>query len=215
MEPLPGSVGRSLSLPRRRLRRVVLARRRPLAAVLAGLAVLVGLQAAAPAPPPTRTVLTAAHDLGGGVVLGPGDLARTPLPPESVPDGSASTSAALLGRTTAGPVRAGEPITDVRLVSGSLLDGYPGSVAAPVRVGDHGAVALLRIGDRVDVIAADPQGDREAVVVAADAPVVAIPRTEDSALASGGLVVLAVGNETARDLAAASVSAYLSVVLTG
>jgi Flp pilus assembly protein CpaB len=159
-------------------------------------------------------VLTAGRDLGAGTVLGAGDLVRTPFLPDTVPSGAITNADDVVGRTTTGPVRAGEPITDVRLVSGSLLDGYPGLVASPVRVGDPGAVALLRIGDRVDVIAADPQGSTEAVVVAAGAPVVALPRAGDTALASGGLVVLAVGDETARALAAASVSAYLSVVIT-
>lgn len=180
----------------------------------AALAVLVGLQAAAPAPPARRLVVTAAHDLPAGVSVTQDDLELTPLPPDSVPSGAATVREQLTGRTTAGPVRAGEPITDVRLVSGSLLDGYPGRVAAPVRIGDPGAVALLRIGDLVDVIAADPQGRREAAVVAGAAPVVALPRAADSTLASGGLVVLAVTEDTAQALAAASVSAYLSVVVT-
>ena len=87
------------------------------------------------------------------------------------------------------------------------------AAAAPVRIGDSGAVAL-RTGDRVDVIAADPQGRNEAVVVAEDTPVASLPRASDTALASGGLVVLAVTCDTARTLAAASVSAYLSVVVT-
>lgn len=191
-----------------------MARRRPLAALTAGLAVLVGLQAASPAAPPTRSVLTAAHDLPGGAVVGRDDLALTAFSPESVPVGAVSSADEIVGRTTTGPVRAGEPITDVRVLGGSLLDGYPGRVAAPVRIGDPGAVDLLRIGDQVDVIAADPQGRREAVVVAAGAPVVALPRASDSALASGGLVVLAVTSETAQALATASVTAYLSVVLT-
>jgi len=191
-----------------------LARRRLLAATTAAFAVLVGLQAAAPAPPPTRQVPAAAHDLAAGAVVGRGDLTLTSLPPDSVPAGIVPSADDVVGRTTAGPVRAGEPITDVRLVGGTLLDGYPGRVAAPVRIGDPGAVMLLRPGDRVDVIAADPQGRTEAVVVAADAPVVSLPRADDTALASGGLVVLAVTSETAKALAAASVSAYLSVVVT-
>jgi len=204
----------SFALRRRRLRRAVLARRRPLAALLAALAVLVGLQAAAPTAAPTRGVLVAARDLAGGSVVGSRDVAWGHLPPESVPAGAATRAEHVVGRTTTGPVRAGEAITDVRLVSGSLLDGYPDRVAAPVRVGDPGAVGLLRIGDRVDVIAADPQGSREALVVAHAAPVVALPRAEDTALASGGLVVLAVSEETARGLASAAVSSYLSVVIT-
>jgi Flp pilus assembly protein CpaB len=209
---------RSLTRPvprrRGRLRRAVLARRRLLAAVTAAFAVLVGLQAAAPPPPATTPVLTAARDLPAGVVVGPDDLTRAPFLQESVPDGALAAAGDVVGRTTTGPVRAGEPLTDVRLVSGSLLDGYPGRVAVPVRLADPGAVALLRVGDRVDVVAADPQGRSEAVVVATDAPVVALPEADEAALASGGLLVLAVTGETARALATAAVSGYLSVAIT-
>lgn len=210
----PDLATRPFPLWQRRVRRAVLARRRLLAAVVAALSVLVGLQAAAPPPPATRTVLTAAHDLAGGTVLGSDDVRRSSLPPESVPAGTLTAAAGAVGRTTTGPVRAGEPLTDVRLVSGSLLDGYPGLVAAPVRIGDAGAVSLLRVGDRVDVVAADPQGRADAGVVAAAAPVVALPRTTETALASGGLVVLAVSEDTATALASASVNRYLSVVVT-
>jgi Flp pilus assembly protein CpaB len=198
---------------RRRLRRVLLARRRPLAALAAGLAVLVGLQAAAAPPPALTPVVTAARDLPAGSVLTEHDLTLTSFAPGSVPDG-AVTAAAATGRTTTGPVRRGEPLTDARLLHGSLLDGYPGTVAAPVRIADPGTVSLLRVGDRVDVVAADPQGRREAELVAAGAPVVALPRSEESMLASGGLVVLAVTETTARGLADAAVSGYLSIILT-
>lgn len=208
------SILRPVSRWHRRVRRVVLARRRPLAAVAAALAVLVGLQAAAPDPPATRLVVTAARDLPAGAVIGSRDLARARFLPDSVPAGAVSTAREALGRTTTGPVREGEPITDVRLVTGSLLDGYPGRVAVPVRVADPAAVSLLRVGDRVDVLAADPQGRSEAVVVAAGAPVLALPRAEDSVLAAGGLVVLAVSAATARGLAAAAVSGYLSLAIT-
>ncbi len=175
---------------------------------------LVGLQAASPAPSPTRPVLTAARDLPAGVTVGAEDLTRTAFLPGSVPTGALTAAEDAVGRTTTGPVRAGEPLTDVRLVSGTLLDGYPGRVAVPVRVADPGAVGLLRVGDRVDVVAADPQGRTEAVLVAGDAPVVAIPQAPEGALASGGLVVLAVSDDTARALATAAVSRYLSLAVT-
>ena len=211
----PTTLTRPSSRRRGRLRRAVLARRRLLAAVAAAFAVVVGLQAAAPPPVATRTVLTAARDLPAGAVVAPDDLTRTAFLPGTVPAGALTEAGELVGRTTTGPVHAGEALTDVRLVSGSLLEGYPGRVAVPVRVADPGAVALLRVGDRVEVIAADPQGRSEAVVVASEAPVVAVPRaTEGGALASGGLVVLAVTDETARALAAAAVSGYLSLAIT-
>jgi Flp pilus assembly protein CpaB len=199
----------------RRLRRTLLARRRLLAAVATAVAVAAGLQAATAPPAPTRAVLTAARDLPAGAVLTRGDLTRAAFTPRSVPTGVLTSARAAVGRTIAAPLRAGEPITDVRLVTGTLLDGYPGLVAAPVRIGDPGAVGLLRVGDRVDVVAADPRGEEEAQLVASDAVVVALPREPDriSATASGGLVLLAVSEHAARDLASAGVARYLSLVL--
>jgi Flp pilus assembly protein CpaB len=200
----------------RRLRRTVLARRRTLAAVCAAVAVAAALRANASPPAPTTMVLTAAHDLPAGVVVGASDLRRAAFAPGTVPAGSVPSAAVALGRTTAGPMRAGEPITDARLVTTSMLEGYPGLVAVPVRMGDAGAVRLLRVGDRIDVLAADPQSRSAATVVQRDVPVLAIPRPDDSTPGptSGALVVLGVSRASARILAQASVTAVLSVVLT-
>ena len=160
-------------------------------------------------------VLTAAHDLAAGVVVRAEDLRRTAYTPDSVPAGVLSPASAAVGRTTAGPVRAGEPITDARLVTSSLLDGYPGMVAVPVRIGDAGSVLLLRTGDRVDLMAADPQGRTPAEVVGHDVPVLAIPRADERSpgLSTGALVVLGLPGASARTVAQASVSAFLSVVI--
>jgi Flp pilus assembly protein CpaB len=200
----------------RRLRRRVLARRRLLAALAAATAVAGGLQAVAAPPPPTRSVLTAARDLPGGSVLAPSDLRRVAFAPDSVPAGVVGRAAEVVGRTTAAPLRAGEPVTDVSLVSGAMLEGHPGTVAAPVRIGDPEAVRLLRVGDRVDVLAADPRGEQETVVVAEGAPVVALPAGEEAVAGGpgGGLMVLAVPEATGRALAGAGVTHYLSVVIT-
>ena len=165
-------------------------------------------------------VLTAAHDLPGGVVVAVSDLRRTAFAPGSVPAGVLSSTSVAVGRTTAGPLRAGEPVTDARLVTSALLDGYPGLVAVPVRIGDAGAVRLLRVGDRVDVLAADPGAERaapsSATTVGRDVPVLAIPQPgEDTpGLTNGALVVLGLPDGAARTVAQASVSSFLSVVLT-
>lgn len=198
----------------RRIRRTVLARRRPLAALSAAGAVAVGLQAASPDPPARATVLTAAHDIPAGTVVRPGDVRAAAFAPANVPEGALRTAGDAVGRTTAAPLRAGEPVTDARLVAGALLDGYPGRVGAPVRISDVGAVALLRVGDRVDVLAADPRTGR-AEVVAESVPVLTVPRARDrgNELVPGALVVLAVTDETARALAGASAGSYLSLTL--
>ena len=199
----------------RRLRRLVLARRRPLAALAAAVAVVATLQAAHPPPPARTPVLTAAHDLPGGVVVGPDDVRRTPWDPGTVPSGTLPGARAAIGRTTAGPVRAGEPLTDVRLVSESLLRGYPGLVAVPLRIGDAGAVRLLRVGDRVDLLAADPQGERPADTLGQGVPVLAIPGSDrgQGAPASGALVVVGLPEASVTRVAQASVSRFLSVAL--
>ena len=160
-------------------------------------------------------VLTAARDLASGVVLRSTDLTLRAFDPRSVPAGVVGERIAL-GRTTAAPLRAGEPVTDVGLVAPSLLDGYPGLVGMPVRIGDAGAVRLLRVGDRIDLLAADPRGETRAKVVGRDLPVLAIPRTAADApgLTTGALLVVGVAPGDAPALAQASVSAFLSVVLT-
>jgi hypothetical protein len=118
----------------------------------------------------------------------------------------------------AAPLRAGEPVTDVRLVGPGLLAGYPGAVLAPVRVADAGAVGLLEVGDVVDVVATSPETGR-AGAVAGRVPVVALPRSTTTAtgpeLQGGRLVVLAVDEATALRLAEGAVASVLSVVLTG
>jgi len=213
----PGAVRRAPLPVRafRRTRRAVLARRRPLAAVFAALAVLVTLRAHSAPPPPTTAVLTAARDLPAGTVVSAGDLASREFAPATVPDKVVGSLDVAVGRTTTGPIRAGEPITDVRLLAAGLLDGYPGSVAAPVRIGDPGAARLLRVGDRITLLAADPQGEVEPVEAARDVPVVALPRTHGGTLSttSGALVVVAVAPDTARTLAGLGVSSFISAVI--
>jgi Flp pilus assembly protein CpaB len=200
--------------PLRRLRRLVLARRRLLAATCAALAVATALQANAAPPPPRTPVLTAARDLPPGTRVTADDVVRTGFAPDSVPSGVVALDEAV-GRTTVGPVHEGEPITDARLLGGSLLAAYPDSVAAPVRIGDAASVDLLRVGDRVSVLAADPQDNAPAVTVAEDVPVIGIPprRRTDPSLSSGALVVVAVDATTARAMAGASAREYLSVVI--
>ena len=122
-------------------RRAVQARRRPLAAVLAGVAVLAALRTLAPPPVPTVEVLVAARDLAAGSVVGADDVVPAAYSPGLAPHGLADDP---VGRVLAAPLRQGEPVTDVRLVGPSLTEGYDGLVAVPVRLPDAGSVALLR-----------------------------------------------------------------------
>lgn len=204
-----------LARARRRLRRAVLTHRRLIAALAAASAAAIALQATAAPAAPTTPVLTAAHDLAAGTVLTPDDVRPVGFAPGTVPAGVVQAAQAV-GRTTVGPVREGEPITDARLLDAGLLDRLPGLVAVPVRIGDPGAVALLRVGDRVDVLAADPQGRSPAQVVATGALVLDIPhasRDQVPGPLSGALIVLAVPEQTAMLLASRGPSAILTVLI--
>lgn len=192
----------------------MLRHRRPLAAVLAGLAVATALEASAAPAAPTVPVLVAAHDLAPGTMLTDADLTTGSFRPGSVPQGTVGLRDAL-GRRVLGPVRAGEPVTDVRLLDTALLARYPGASAVPVRLGDADAAALLRVGDRVTVLAADPQASGPAVAVAEGAPVLALPRSRGDRpeLTGGALVVLALDPGTARVVAGAASRSFLSAAV--
>jgi Flp pilus assembly protein CpaB len=194
----------------RPVRRAVLARRRPLAAALTAVAVAAGVHAVAAPAPPQVSVPVAAHDLPAGTVLAPDDVTHAEFAPGSVPDGLATATA---GHTLAAPLRAGEPVTDVRLVGPALTEGYPGLAAVPVRLPDAGMAGLLRVGDRIDLVSADPQGGA-ASVVASDVPVLAIPDAEPEVSASGlagRLVVVGAPPTEVAAIADASARTFVTI----
>ena len=215
-------------------------RRRLLSASFVGLAVVFGLGAVRPAPPATRPVLVATHDLVAGQLLDPSDVAVRRFPVDLVPAGAVLEVAPHAARRLSGAMRAGEPLTDARLVGPSLLRGLTGQVAVPVHVADAQAAQLVRPGDRVDVVAsaADAVGQpldspgtgsagaRSASggVLASAALVLAVPAVDSSsaggtgglvaAAGSGTLVVLAVPDATATGLAQTSAPVTLLLRVT-
>jgi len=187
----------------------VLARRRLLAAVLVAVAVAAGLRAGADPPPPRELVLVAARDLPSGAALDADDLVEVGFAPGTAPAGLAEEP---VGRLLASPLRAGEAVTDVRLVGPALTEAHAGLVAVPVRLPDAGMAGLLRVGDVVDLVAADPQGGEPAVVAQA-VPVLAVPdHTADAGAQGlgGRLVVVGALESDVPRLADAAVRHYLS-----
>lgn len=208
----------------RRLNHSVRRHRRLIAATCTAVAVALAITATTPRTPPTVNVVTATHDLVAGTTLRAADLTSVALPRADVPVGALTNPADIVGRSLAGGLRRGEPITDVRLAGGPLGVPTPGLVAAPVRFADAQAAELLQPGQHVDVLAASTatgtdQAPQAASVVAADVSVVAIPRMTASPGdvigpdAQGALVVLATTTDQARALAQAEVTARLSAVV--
>ncbi len=193
-----------------RISRLLLRHRRPLAALFAGLAVLLALGAVR-SEPPGRRVVVAAHDLDSGTVLAADDVRRVQLPEPAVPAESTDRVDHVVGRTIAGPMRRGEVVTDRRVVRADRMSGFPdGTVLATIRLADADALSSLGVGDRVDVVAVDPEGGSETAVVARAAEIVTLPRPDGS---SGGVSVgVATTEEAALRLAERALDARLSVL---
>jgi pilus assembly protein CpaB len=178
-------------------------------AVLA--AVLTGLAAAVPEGPPTLTVVRAATALEGGTPLRADDLEVGQVAAADAPDEVVSDPAALVGRTLAAPVPRGQVLTGRAVVSARAS---PGRVLAPLRLADAEVTALLRAGDLVDVLAADPEAE-QAFVAGRGVRVVTVPAPADPGSGpdpAGALVLVEVDPETARVLARAAVAATLTVI---
>jgi pilus assembly protein CpaB len=215
----------------RRFRRIVVA-------VLAGLATLIILSQLSPGKVETVTYVAAASAIPAGHVVTAQDVNEALWPTDLAAPTAYTSVDEVLGRTTAGPVAAGELIGQTRLVGPGLLSianattpsGQANVVAAPVRLADPDQVALVRPGDVVDVLAARAidGGGQSATLVASGVTVITVPdlASEDvstgllgaggsasSSIGAGRLVVLAVDSATATDLAAAATRSQLSIVI--
>lgn len=195
---------------RRRHRRVIVA------LLLAGSAAG-ALSALAPADPRREPVVVAAHDLAAGARVGLDELATRAMLPDDIPTGALGAVERAMGQVVAGPVRSGEILTDARLVGPGLLEASPeGTVAVPVRIAEAGLGSVLAAGTRVDIYATSDAGGslRSARLATAAQVLAADPGLSDSGLVTGGtLLLLAVDDDTAAELATASATARLSVAL--
>nr|WP_221471995.1 SAF domain-containing protein [Amycolatopsis umgeniensis] len=188
-----------------------------LSLLLGGLVTLF-LPASARGAPGTATVVSA-RDLPAGTLLRAGDLELADLPDDVRPDGATGLPSAVEGRMLVGAARAGEPLTDVRLVDTAIPGtGDPESSTVPVRLADAGVAELLRPGRRVDVVAAAEAG-REASVLASMAVVAAVgtqgtgdPRASGAG-SKGPLVLLSLPSEIATRVAATSLERSITVTL--
>ena len=219
------------SRPQRDPRQVSLRRRRPglrrLASAGLAAATLAGvLRVLAPDPAAGEPALVLAEDLAAGAVISADDLRAVQLPATLLPRGALSAAQAI-GHLMASAGRSGEVLTDARLVGPGLLAGQDSSrVAAPVRVADPAAAALVWPGDLVDVLLAT-EGRADAEVVVRAATVLARPSAPTSGsgllgggasagggdLTSGGLLVLAVAAPDAAALAGAAARGALSITV--
>jgi SAF domain len=175
--------------------------------------VLTGLSAAAPEGPATVTVVKARSQLPGGWLISGSDLVLDRVVASDVPEGGLTDPKELVGKTLAAPVAQNQMMTLLNVTS-ARTSVPPGHVIAPMRLSDAALTALLRPGDIVDVVAADPEAGEPATVVASNVRVVTVPEAPNDRAGpgpDGGLVLIDVDSRTAAIVAQAAASATLSV----
>ncbi len=218
---VPGVPVQRLRRAVRGVRRRLLARRRLIAALLAAVVVAASLRLLAPPPEAGTEVVVAARSLAAGSTLTQADLTRVQVEAERAPPRAVADP---VGRVLAGPLDVGEAVSETRLVGPALSDLAPGRVPVPVRLPDAEMVALLRVGDRVDLLAADPAAGAGAgaSLVAAGVDVLALPVGGAGGTAGAGgvtglpgrVVVLAVGDADVTKVSQASAAAFMTFAWT-
>ncbi|TSD68382.1 SAF domain-containing protein [Aeromicrobium piscarium] len=183
-----------------RLSRLIADHRRSLCAVLTGLAVLFALAALTESPATTR-VEVAAHDLPSGHRLAADDIRVIEVPDDAA---VAHPAEEIAGRQVAGPMRAGEPFTDRRVIDPRSLD--EGTVLASVVV-EPEVAALVRPGDRVDVLAIADGADDDELTLATAASVLLIEEGD-----AGTAVGIQAAPEAAAAIARAALVGRLTLV---
>jgi Flp pilus assembly protein CpaB len=161
------------------------------------LVILAAVAALRPDPDDQQVhVVVAARDLAPGVELSAADISLESRTATTVPDGTQSDLAAVVGATLAGPARRGEVLTDVRLLGPRLAESAAGADARiiPLHLDDTALLDLIRTGDVVDVLAAGADAgvgvDAAPQVVATDAVVVLVSEKPAGAGNGGDRVVL-------------------------
>jgi pilus assembly protein CpaB len=199
--------------PLRALARAASWHRRKLAVVAAIAAVLTGISAAAPEGPAMITVVKAKFQLPGGTIVAAADLMVDSAVASDVPDGVLTDPNVLVGKTLAAPVAENQMMT--LLTTTAARSTLPsGHVIAPLKLADSSLTALLRPGEVVDIVAADPQAEQPARVIASGARIVTVPEVPDDRAGpgpDGGLVLIDVDSHTAALVAQAAASATLSI----
>ncbi|MGV0789093.1 SAF domain-containing protein [Mycolicibacterium sp. XJ2] len=209
----PSPLHRITAMVRPDWTRAVLARR-----IAAGALVVLAAVAAVRPDPDDQHVdaVVAARDLSPGSELTAADIRREKLDATTVPDGVQTDAAAVVGATLAGPVRRGEALTDVRLLTPRLAEGAAGPTAriVPLSLDQTAVLDLIRPGDVVDVLAAGGEPDTRPRVVASDAIVVLVSEKPTATGAGADRVVLvALPAHAANEVAAATLVETVTLTL--
>lgn len=181
--------------------------RRLVAAILAGLAVLLLTLTLRTPGDASRRVVLATRDLRTDQVLTGTDLAVATVPSSCLLPGGFTDPAELIGQRLAAGVLAGEQVLATRLEPAA--DGLSTPIVLPLPVS---GLPPVRAGDRVDVLGV-PQAGGGAAVIARDVMVASDPLPSSATNPGVGIVLVEVSEAVALRLTSAAGSMSLTVGL--
>jgi Flp pilus assembly protein CpaB len=195
-------------------------------AVCCGMAAAAAVQVLRPAPPPMRDVVVPTHRLAPGSAVARSDVELRAVPADLAPAGALTDPADAVGRVPAVALPAGFPLAPELVAGGEVVALAPhGTVVVPVRL-DDSAAALLRPGDRVDLVSTAAGADGDDGYLARRALVLpSASRARDADAGATGLLgaarddppavvtLVAVAPEEAPALSAASGTGTVGAVL--
>ncbi|MDI9898635.1 flagella basal body P-ring formation protein FlgA [Rhodococcus sp. IEGM 1409] len=173
----------------------------------------------------TVAVVVSSRDLTPGRVIADSDVEIREIDSNHLPEGVVSNTDLVVGRTVAGPIRSGETVTDVRVLSPRLAGlsvGTDDARIVPVRLADAAVADILRSGDVVDVLTVGPDtphpdtpnesiADKAPQILAAGAVVALVTTSESTRNQQEQVILLALPTPAANVVAAASLSNAITV----
>ncbi|MES9514472.1 SAF domain-containing protein [Rhodococcus erythropolis] len=149
----------------------------------------------------TVAVVVSSRNLTPGQVIANSDVEIREIDSKQLPEGVVSDTELVVGRTVAGPIRTGETVTDVRVLSPRLAGlsvGTDDARIVPVRLADAAVADILRSGDVVDVLTVGPDTSRSDTS-RPDTPNESIADKAPQILAAGAVVALVTTSESTRN----------------
>ena len=170
---------------------------RPVASHLIALGALM-LWARSNTPPVTIPTVVAVADVAPGELVEAADVTVVAWPADSHPPPAATSVEPIVGRRATAAIRAGEPLTDQRVVGPSLLAGAgPGAVAVALPPDPLSGSGLVRAGDRVNLIGRTQSGTTRTLATAA--PVLTVAEQSGAVVAVPAAAVADIVEAAATD----------------
>ena len=194
--------------------------RRLIAGALAVTAGVLAVNSLTAGHPQSVSAIIAVKDLPAGTQLADSDIAVREVAAGLMPTGAFHEVPAVRDKVLASSVRAGEALTDVRLIGPEnikITTGDPKAAAVPIKLADARVADLLQPGSRIDVIGKGAD-QRASPMLATDAIVLSIRQADGAqggigAMGRDRLIVVALPREKAAQVAAAALSEPLAITL--